>query len=112
MTFLHTLDLSLLVVVVSGDSYEGFGLGNKECRRCKRKNQEKIRKNDVGISDRSSTRKKKKNWLRNGCSENNFCFDELVIFLLAQAQQIAIEVFVVFRQQRVSLGWAGRCLGE
>jgi len=44
MTFLHTLDLSLLVVVVSGDSYEGFGLGNKECRRCQRKNQEKSEK--------------------------------------------------------------------
>jgi len=29
---------------------------------------------------------------------NNFCFDELVIFLLAQPEQVAVEVFVVFRQ--------------
>src|SRR5262245_11059927 len=111
MTFLHTLDLSLLVVVVSGDSYEGFGLGNKECRRCQRKNHEKSEKMLLE-SQIVLPEGRKKNWLRNGCSENNFCFDELVIFLLAQAQQIAIEVFVVFRQQRVSLGWAGRCLGE
>src|SRR5215510_1511164 len=112
MTFLHPLDLSLLVVVVSGGSYEGFGLGTKECRRCQRKNQEKIRKNAVGMPDRSSRRKGKKNWLRNICSENNFCFDELVIFLLAQPEQILIEVFIAFRQQRVLLGWARRCLRE
>src|SRR5215831_20974717 len=111
MTFLHPLDLTLLVVVVSGDSYQGFGLGNKECRRCQRKNQEKSEKNAVGISDRFS-RRKKKNWLRNGCSENNFCFDELVIFLLAQPEQILIEMFIAFCQQRVSLRRAGRCLGE
>src|SRR5262245_1480197 len=94
--------------VVSGGSYKGFGLGTKERRRCQRKNQEKCCWNLRSFFPKEE----KKNWLRNGCSENNFCFDELVIFLLAQPEQILIEMFIAFCQQRVSLGWAGRCLRE
>src|SRR5262245_60146330 len=108
MTFLHTLDLSLLVVWWVVVATRALALVPKSAVDVN----EKIRKNAVEIPDRSSRRRGKKNLLRNRCSENNFCFDELVIFLLAQAQQITIEVFVVFRQQRVSLGWAGRCLRE
>jgi len=76
---------------------------------------EKIRKNQEKCCWNLRSffpKEEKKNWLRNGCSENNFCFDELVIFLLAQPEQILIEMFIAFCQQRVSLGWAGRCLRE
>src|SRR5262245_7816693 len=108
MTFLHTLDLSPLVVWWVVVATRALALVPKSTVNVN----EKIRKNAVEIPDRSSRRRGKKNLLRNRCSENNFCFDELVIFLLAQPEQILIEVFIAFCQQRVTLRRAGWCLCE
>ena len=45
MTFLHTWTSAiLLVVVVSGGSYEGFDLAIKERERCQRKKHKKTKK--------------------------------------------------------------------
>jgi hypothetical protein len=76
-------------VVVSGGSYEGFDLAIKERKACQRKNQKKL-------APESETIPARRSWDEQ-TSVDNFCFDKSVIFLRAQTQEIAIEVFVAFR---------------